>query len=105
MLCSAACDISARPFTSMDLPCASPKADRETAQHRSDLDRVDSVAKTADTTSRPAPPFTNPILGWVPGVGHFRRARVGHFWRAPRRVIFPIGVAGIGLMAFGYWWR
>src|SRR6266487_1848657 len=68
----------------MDLPCASPKADRETAQHRSDLDRVDSVAKTADTTSRPAPPFTNPILGWVPGVGHFRRARVGHFWRAPR---------------------
>src|SRR5215472_549849 len=41
---------------------------------------------------RPALPVTNSGLNCAPEVDQFRRAQVGHFWRAPRKPACPLSV-------------
>ena len=45
---------------------------------------ADSPAAAARPISRPLLLLTNSIPSRVLGKGHFRRAKVGHFWRAAR---------------------
>src|SRR6266567_5878020 len=84
--CSADCGTSAKPSASTDLPCVSLKANHlpfPELSAKSSNPRYPPAAYLV-IRCRPCIAVMNLALSCDPREGHFKRAQVGHSWKAAR---------------------